>query len=91
MRRYVLLFISTVLIIFTACNQKNKTDEAVLSSGERAKPIVLESKYDSNTDHAKEKKLIRKRIKKIDTVINYEFDNLKDWVSNVGEAMDIME
>lgn len=91
MGKCLLLFISMMAIIFTACDRKNETREAVLPNHRSDKPVVLESKYLVNPAHTKEKKIVKRKIKKLDTVISHQFDQLKDWVSNVGEAIDLME
>jgi hypothetical protein len=88
MRKYLLVLLS--MIIFIGCSEKKETSKPVALTNHSGKPIVLQSKYDTNAA-AKEKKLLKKKIKKLDTVVNTQFDHLKDWVNNVGEAVDMME
>ncbi len=53
--------------------------------------MVLEAKYNTNANHTVEKRLLRKKIKKLDTLINDQVNSMTVWANNLGEAIDIME
>jgi hypothetical protein len=89
MSRYMLFFIWMMLLLFMGCSKKKDAKGSV--THHTAKSVILQGRYDSNADPKKGKKLIKKEVKKLDTVIHTEFDHLKDWVSNVGEAIEMME
>jgi hypothetical protein len=89
MKRCLLFFM--VVVILIGCKKKDEKHEVVVSSDHPTTPTLLQGKYDASADHIKEKKSVEKKIKKLDTVINNRIDYLKDWVSNVGEAVDMME
>jgi hypothetical protein len=91
MRKCMLFLISMMMLIFIGCSKQEKTNEAAVSGNYTPKPTVLQSKSDASSDHTNEKKLLKGKIKKLDTAISNQFDFLKDWVSNIGEAVNMME
>jgi hypothetical protein len=91
MSRYILFFFPLMMLSFMGCNKKSDANKPVALGDHSTKPVLLQGTYNETTDHKKEKKFIKKKIKKLDTVINTQFDHLKDWVSNVGEAIEMME
>jgi hypothetical protein len=87
----MLFFIPLMMLIFMECSKKKDANKLVILNNHPAKPIILQSTYNASADHKKEKKLIQEKIKRLDTIINSRFDQLKDWASNVGEAIEMME
>lgn len=85
---YIILFFGLITVfINSGCTTKNENKP---HSSLNAQQRVLESNYVMN-NHQAEKKLLRKKIKALDGSLQHELHDFSEWLTNVGEAIDMME